>query len=105
MNENERQLCLDQMRSACAQFYSAAIRIGNHPWIEFTGLMSEYIKACELAHRAGIDFSQCSTHSGADLPLQPFQVAYINEKLECIFTGRMVMSDVRPGSDAGATHG
>lgn len=82
---------LQQMRIVSRGFYAQAIAIGNHPFIEFTGLMNQYIRACEQAAAAGIDFTQCNTHSGQDLPLLGHQVDYINEKLECIFTGRSVM--------------
>ena len=79
------------MSEAGSAFYAAAVRIGNHPFIEFTGLMNEYINACRAAHEAGIDFSDCSTHSGLDLPMKDYQIDYVNEKLECIFTGRCVL--------------
>lgn len=92
MTPNERETALRQMQEASSAFYIAAARIGNHPFIEFTGLMNEYIEACREAHAQGIDFSECNTHSGRHLPLKPYNVAYINEKLECIFTGRSVMN-------------
>lgn len=38
---------LTAMRAASDAFYLAAIRIGVHPFIEFTGLMNEWIKAAE----------------------------------------------------------
>lgn len=91
MTPDERQTALTGMRLASAAFYRAAVQIGNHPFIEFAGLMNEYIKACEAAHKQGIDFSECNTHSGQNLPMAPFMVNYVNEKLECIFTGRSVM--------------
>ncbi len=91
MNKIERENAIAKMHVASSAFYRAAIQIGNHPFIEFTGLMNEYIKACEDAHKAGIDFSECNTHGETDLPLASFRIAYINEKLECIFTGRSVM--------------
>jgi len=92
MNPAERETALAKMSAASKCFYTCATEIGNHPFIEFTGLMNEYITACHMAHAQGIDFTECNTHTGQDLPLQSFQVAYINEKLECIFTGRSVMS-------------
>ena len=92
MNETERAKALEQMQAVSSGFYMQAVRIGVHPFIEFCGLMNEYIKACRLAHERGIDFSECNTHSGTDLPLESFAVEYINEKLECIFTGRSVMN-------------
>lgn len=91
MDKQEREKALKQMQAASDSFYYAAVRIGVHPFIEFTGLMNEYIKVCREAHAKGIDFSECNTHSGIDLPMHPWEVNYVNEKLECIFTGRSVM--------------
>lgn len=102
----ERERMLVQMREASSAFYRAAAQIGNHPFIEFTGLINEYIKTCEAAHRDGVDFTQCNTHTGTALPLADFSVDYINEKLECIFTGRAFCAhpaapspDLEPGPD------
>lgn len=102
MDAQERERALAQMEAASAQFYAAATKIGVHPFIEFTGLMNEYLKACRSAHAQGIDFSECNTHSGKHLPLQPFEVDYINEKLGCIFTGRSVLSEVPVPTARGA---
>ena len=92
MNQEERAKALEQMQAVSSSFYAHAVQIGVHPFIEFCGLMNEYINACRNAHNNGLDFSECSKHSGQSLPLESFQIAYINEKLECIFTGRSVMS-------------
>src|SRR5579859_3049449 len=89
--KDERESMLVMMRAVSSSFYSAACHIGNHPFIEFTGLMNEYIKVCQEAHDNGIDFTQFNTHSGQELPMKPHHINYINEKLECIFTGRSVM--------------
>lgn len=91
MNRFEREQILQRMELASRHFYYDATRIGNHPFIEFTGLMNEYIKACECFHQQGGDFTECNTHSGLVLPLQPYHLKYINEKLECIFTGQVVL--------------
>lgn len=87
----EREEMLKKMQATAHWFYLQAVHIGNHPFIEFTGLMNEYIKAAYQAHKNGIDFTLCNTHTGHDLPLEDYQIGYINEKLECIFTGRSVM--------------
>lgn len=84
---------LHAMQQASDAFYKSAVAVRCHPFIEFTGLMNEYIKACEDAHADGIDFTECNTHSGRELPMKDYQVAYVNEKLECIFTGRSVMAE------------
>jgi hypothetical protein len=88
MNKEEREVALKEMQKTSDDFYHRAVSINNHPFIEFAGLMNEYIKMCEIAHEKGIDFSDCNTHSGQDLPMEPYHRNYINEKLECIFTGR-----------------
>ena len=97
MNTEARETALTQMRDASNQFYAAATQIGNHPFIEMTGLLNEYIKACQIAHDAGIDFSECSAHSGQPLPMQSYMVSYVNEKLDCIFTGRIAL--VQPSGE------
>ena len=89
MNTTEQATALNSMRATSALFYANAVRIGNHPFIEFCGLMNEYIKACEIAHKSGIDFSECSAHSGQPLPMKSYMIDYVNEKLNCIFTGRV----------------
>jgi hypothetical protein len=91
MTAAEREVALGQMKKAADAFYVSARSIGNHPFIEFAGLMNEYITACRRAHDEGVDFSDCNTHTGKALPLHPVMSAYINEKLECIFSGSKVL--------------
>jgi len=74
-----------KMKETSLAFYRAAAAIGNHAFIEFAGLMNEYIKACEAALDEGIDFTQCNTHSRHPLPIEPFHAKYIGEKLGCIY--------------------
>lgn len=90
---HERVVMLRRMREASNVFYGLAVQAGCHPFIEFTGLMNEYIKCCERAHGEGIDFASCNKHAGQHLPMHGHEVDYVNEKLECIFTGRSVMDE------------
>lgn len=69
----ERAVMLLGMRRTADAFYQQAVVIGNHPFIEFSGLLNEYIKLCEWAHADGIDFTQRN----------------MREKLDCIFSGRL----------------
>lgn len=85
----ERTVMLVRMKAAVSAFYAEAISIGCHPFIEWTGLMAEYVKVAEEAHREGIDFTQLNRHSGARLPIQGFHLGYLNEKLDCIFSGQV----------------
>ena len=90
-SSEEREQMLVKMRAISQGFYAQAIRVGNHPFIEFCGLMNEYILLCEKAHKRGIDFTTCNRHMGQPLPMPAYSIRYINEKLECIFQGTAVM--------------
>ena len=81
----ERRVMLEKMAAAADEFYFAAIQIGCHPFIEFAGLMNEYIKICHRAHADGLDFNLCSAHSGIALPMKDFEARYLGEKLGCIY--------------------
>ncbi len=81
----QRAVMLDQMDRAVQSFYTMAVQIQNHPFIEFAGVMGEYVKVCREAHRQGFDFTNAHAHSGHALPIQPFQAAYLGEKIGCIF--------------------
>ena len=51
--------------------------------------MTAYVKSCQRADEAGVDFTECNQHTGAELPMESFEVAYLAEKLDCIFGGRI----------------
>jgi len=73
----ERAAMIEQMTHAKNVFYELAVAAGHHQFLEFAGLMSEYLKLCTEAHEAGNDFSA--------LPMKEHHAAYIAEKLECIY--------------------
>jgi len=50
MSPEQRERALVQMQDASNAFYRSAVAIGNHPFIEFAGLMNEHINACRQAH-------------------------------------------------------
>ena len=81
----ERAVMLTMMSDASNRFYAATTRIGCHPFIEFCGLMNEYIKICHRAHADGLDFNLCSEHTGVALPMEDYEAKYLGEKLGCIF--------------------
>ena len=103
MTPSERETALAQMEQVVQGFYGAAVRIGNHPFIEFAGVMTAYVKSCQRAHDAGIDFTGCNRHTGYELPMESFEVTYLAEKLDCIFSGRISASngaEYSPGREA-----
>ena len=92
MTFEEREVAICEMKQASDGFYRMAIAINVHQFIEFCGLMNEYINACEHAHKSGIDFSECNGHNSQLLPMESFMIHYVNEKLNCIFTGRIALT-------------
>ena len=72
---------LDELQAASNAFYNAAVRAGVHPFIEFTGLMNEWIKAA----RRQPERMHGSVHTGDHVQLEIYEIRYIREKLECIF--------------------
>ncbi len=66
-------------------FYWHAFKIGCHPFIEFCGVMGEYIKLAQAAHEQGIDFTNTTAHSGFPLPMKDYNARYLGEKVGCIY--------------------
>lgn len=85
IDQDEQRVMLQKMRSVSAAFYSGAIRTGVHAFVEFCGLMNEFIKICEHSGRKGVDFSQSNVHTGQRLHMEDYEVTYLAEKLECIY--------------------
>jgi hypothetical protein len=85
---------LERMRLAADNFYIAASRTNCHAFIEFTGLMREYCKVCEENLARGIDFRDLNGHTSQRMELQPYEIDYFNEKLNCIFQGLLVVKGV-----------
>lgn len=89
----ERAAMLQKMRACSDSFYSQAAHAGCHALIEFTGLMNEFIKVCAEAHAAGEQFPFANTHCEVLLPFKPYHLAYLAEKLGCIYGPALVASE------------
>ncbi len=89
----ERAAMLKKMQHVSDVFYSLATGAGCHALIEYTGLMNEFIKVCAEAHRAGQQFPFSNTHSGTALPFKPYHLAYLAEKLNCIYGPALLSSE------------
>lgn len=76
---------LIKMRLVAASFYPAACATGCHAFIEFTGLMNEFITICEKSMEKNIDFALANTHNNVALAIEPHHVQYLAEKLDCIY--------------------
>ena len=78
---------LKLMQETSNNFYKASCNTECHAFVEFTGLMNEYIKLCQEFQESNpdLDFRQYTGHSGQELQLQPHHKQYIREKLNCIY--------------------
>lgn len=81
----KREEMLQQMGKLVEAFYWQAFKIGCHPFIEFCGVMGEYVKVAHAAHAAGIDFTNTTAHSGHALPIEVYNASYLGEKIGCIY--------------------
>ncbi len=85
----QRKQILTKMRTASEIFYSLAAGAGCHAFIEFTGLMNEFIKLCAEADEQGLDWIRANVHGDRQLPFKPWHIEYLSEKLECIYGKRI----------------
>jgi hypothetical protein len=90
---DERAVMLTKMKKLSDEYYANATHIGCHAFIEFAGLMNEFISVCTAAHKQGDDFPFANTHSGVVLPFQPHNLAYLAEKLGCIYGPALLASE------------
>jgi hypothetical protein len=88
------QESLNRMWRAGNQFYQAATETECYAFIEFTGLLREYCKVCQENLARGIDFRELNGHRSQRMELQPYEIDYFNEKLNCIFQGLLVVKRV-----------
>lgn len=84
----ERERMLAKMRGARDLFYFLAVDVGHHQFVEFAGMLGEYIIMCEAAHRHGVDFA-----TGGRLPMRAHHAAYLAEKLDCIYGAAFAADD------------
>jgi hypothetical protein len=84
--KEERKQKLEEMNRLTTLFYAGAVKIGVHSFIEFTGLMNEYISACRTMEAAGDgSWDHANTHSDSPMTLKPYHIQYLTEKLDCIY--------------------
>lgn len=93
VSDNPEQV-LRNMEAACSKFYAMAVLTGCHAFIEFAGVMREWIEACRHAHAQGLDFMHLNVHGDEHVPLQERHRVYIREKLDCIFGSQLDMTRI-----------
>ena len=83
MNDEQRaenQNSLDRMEQASAVFYRMAQDTKKHQFLEFNGLLAEYIKLLKVLHTEDKDIVESD-----NLPMKDYNAAYLAEKLDCIY--------------------
>lgn len=93
--KEELQASITKMQQVTSAFYADAIHTGNHAFIEFCGLMGEYIKICQITLDQGIDFTKANIHCGQKLVFMEYNKKYLKEKLECIY-GTSLAKEIIP---------
>lgn len=66
-------------------FFHAGMGSRCHAFLEFNGLISQYVKIAQRAAAAGIDFTQANVHNQTPLPVEIHDLEYLAEKIRCIF--------------------
>jgi hypothetical protein len=92
----ELQTLVDDMRrvSTCVywMFFRENMGAKVHAFVEWNGVLSKYIDICARCAERGIDFRRLNVHTGGALPVEVHDMAYLGEKLQCIF-GPMLTSN------------
>ena len=83
LEKAERQRTLQQMARIVDGFYHHAVKLNVHTFVEFAGFMKEYINMLQKMLDEGIDFID------NEIRAKPYQMAYVAEKLDCIFGASM----------------
>jgi hypothetical protein len=81
----ECEMDLRKMETASSVFYIQARQQGCHAFLEFCGLMNEFISIARATLLAGQDFRTANKHSGAPLMISVYHLQYLHEKLTCIY--------------------
>jgi hypothetical protein len=68
-----------------ALFFVSGMGAEVHAFIEFNGVISKYVDICQRCALQGIDFRFLNTHGSQALPVHAHDMAYLGEKLDCIF--------------------
>lgn len=85
----ELEVSLQKMTAAKDTFYRLAMDAHCHAFVEFAGVMHQYIQSCREALDKGIDFAFVNKHNGNSLPLPDHGAAYLGEKIGCIWAGAL----------------
>lgn len=84
-NKKLRAEALRRMQDASDTFYGLAVQTRCHAFIEFTGLLNEYIDLCHKAEAEGINWIMANTHNRTPMPIREHNIDYLAEKLDCIY--------------------
>jgi hypothetical protein len=68
-----------------------------HAFLEWCGVMGEHLNIVGDLVEQGANPFDMNRHTGETLPVAPYRLAYMAEKMECIFDGAIEVRPARPG--------
>lgn len=85
-----------ELKEIVHRLYGTLFQAGTgsrfHAFLEWCGVLSEHLKIAEGLLKKDVDVFNMSGHTGTPLPIPFFQLAYLAEKMECIFGGALEIS-------------
>lgn len=96
MTREEALAFIADLKKTVSLFYNSlfALNTGGkfHAFVEWCGVMGEHLNIVEGLIKNGHNPFADNVHSGQTLPIPPYQLAYMAEKMECIFNGAITVS-------------
>lgn len=74
-----------KMDAVVEKIYPMMTSCEVHPFVEFNGLMREYVVICRILARSGVAFPFASNHGTMAVEVPDYTIEYMAEKLGCIF--------------------
>lgn len=96
MTRDEAVVFIGQLRETVNLYYGSLFKLNTggkfHAFVEWCGVMGEHLNIVEGLVKKGHNPFADNVHSGHTLPIPPFQLAYMAEKMECIFNGAITVT-------------
>ncbi|MFZ3482075.1 hypothetical protein [Sphingomonas sp. 3-13AW] len=82
-----------------ARLFQLQVGARFHAFLEWCGVLSEHLQIVSDLHEQGHDPFNMNRHTGRALPVAPYRLAYLAEKMECIFDGAIEVRPARADDD------
>jgi hypothetical protein len=96
MTREEAIVFIGDLKKTVNLFYGSLFSLGTggkfHAFVEWCGVMGEHLNIVEGLVKNGHNPFADNVHSGHTLPIPSYQLAYMAEKMECIFNGAITVT-------------